>query len=262
MVKSYYAKLALEDLIQIATSDFDKLTPDAKEIAKRELEKRKISIDEITSIEKMDDLEFFKYLIDEKINQQSEIFKWVQLIKDKKLKPYINKFTFDTIDDNLRNLRKFRIQVNEEGILREPNYASIVVDFFALQLYLKEEDLNTAQKELFLHILGLNNYNLKTLNLDDSFKQIHQKESDSVVSKLNEAGKSLRKIGKYLVRYSLGSIGISFGFFIWNPTTFWLLYSIFLVMTLVLFVLIIFEFFSAGEKLIEITKRDFENLNK
>lgn len=100
------------------------------------------------------------------------------------------------------------------------------------------------------------------MNIDENIIQLSQKDSDSVVSKLNEAGKSLRKIGKYLVRYSLGSIGISLAFFVWKPTTFWLLYSIFSVMTLVLFVLIILEFFSAGEKLIEITKRDFENLNK
>jgi hypothetical protein len=47
MVKSYYANLTSAELIQITTSDFDQLTSEAKEIVNSELDKRRVSFDEI-----------------------------------------------------------------------------------------------------------------------------------------------------------------------------------------------------------------------
>lgn len=115
MVKKYYEQLSSEILIQTILNDLDKLTTEAKEMIMMELNKRNISFDEISLISSLNDSDFFKYLLDNNLSDQSELLKWIEFKKDQKLKPYIDDFSYQTIDSNLKMLWNFKIQVSEEG---------------------------------------------------------------------------------------------------------------------------------------------------
>lgn len=265
MVKKYYSGLDSIELIQIVVSELDKLTPEAKEIVSNELKQRGISIDEIDSIEKLSDLHFFKFLIENKFNQKNEINRWVEFRRAQRLRPYVDDISSETIETNLRKLWRIRVQIIEEEVSSDQSGISFSTHFYAMQLYLREKVLNNTQRELYELILTLNVEQLKALNLDDVSKQIAQKEIVDVISKLNRAGRSFTQIGNYLVRYIVGSIAFSLIFtlqlFLGKPTVLTYLFPIFYaIMTLMLLGFIIGEFFSAGEKLEEIKKSDFENL--
>lgn len=147
----------------------------------------------------------------------------------------------------------------------ENDYVSLFANFLALQLYLKEQVLNSKQNEIFQLILRSNSFDLNGLNQAEEIKKITESEIFDVIAKLNKAGKSIRKIGNYLVRYIIGSIGVSLVFILsillGKPTLFTLFIPVvFSIMTCILLFLIIGEFLNAGKKLEEIQKRDFDNL--
>lgn len=151
-----------------------------------------------------------------------------------------------------------RTEIEKTGVLRAEDYDDQLSEYLALQHYLRSLKLTIHQKELIDLILNINSFDLKFFDINKEVEDIKSKTKRDAVKKINEAGNSLSKISQYLLSYLIGSFGIILGFFLMRGKDFFIMYTFFSVGALVIFILIISHFNTAGKILEDINHDDFK----
>lgn len=258
MIKDEYQSLSREDLIRFSISQLfneKSLTDGAFGILVDEIQKRQIDIDAIYRITSLSDEEYLNLWINEPQAFNLNCGSYFKEESQKRIKNIVSDIENVDTPKLLLLLRDFKITSDP---LQKTQY-------LALTAYLKNVNLNEVESEIMKKILDNTPVELQKLDvisiLESQQQHIQKSLSPGQVDflKIIQAGKSLRNIGDYLVRYSFVSVGVSFGFFFLKPTQFWILYLLYVLFILILFVLIIGEFFKAGDSLIHLQRIDDSN---
>ena len=258
MTKKYYADIKSEELIDIALKEMDQLTDQAKELLDLELNNRGIDIVNLDALDKSNDIVFFKKVLEKDLSEFGNASGWLEIRMSKRLHKYSEVFSSYTIEYNTKKLLSLRTEIEKTGVLRAENYDDQLSEYLALQHYLRSLKLTIHQKELIDLILNVNSLDLKSIDINKEVEDVKSKTKRDAVKKINEAGNSLSKISQYLLRYLIGSFGIILGFFLLRVKDFFIMYTFFSVGTLVIFILIISHFNTAGKILEDISHDDFK----
>jgi hypothetical protein len=242
LIKESYKKLPSEKLIRTALKEKQQLSEEAVKVLEAELKFRDIDIKSIAQLLAMENEELINFSIDEKSTPLStHTQNYLEKELNNRFATELSHYTKHYSSQQLINI----IKNHRSGVeIINPLYIKIII------YILRNTQLTPSLAEEFKMFLSA--------DLEFFLKKPAEV---SPLLKINEAGKAIRKIGVYLTRYLLCHIGIVLNFIVGGSVslTFYLIYGI---ATLILVILVIAQFYNAGNALLSITKDQFNEKNK